>query len=202
MDSKVAMGMAQGVGLEVVLVKAAEDGNSLPVFKMATKKVIYDEQKEKKKVMATKNPQDIVKAWKIGTRISDHDLGTKVRLMKRILEKGNSVRVLVEVKGRTKGMSAEAIEAELEKRVTMLDEMTEMLAHVGMKVKQGHLKKGQVGALFRAIHVPTTTLPADAAGTEEGVAEGEEGDVSREEIGDEEELAGEEGGGGEKEEST
>ena len=182
MDGKVAMGMAQGLGLEVVLVKAAEDGKSLPVFKMATSKAIFDEQKAKKKVMATKNPQDVVKAWKIGTRISDHDLAIKVKMMERILAKGSSVRVLVEIKGRTKGMSPEALEAELEKRVTMLDEMAGMLASVGTRVKQGQLKKGQVGALFRATHVPTA-LSADTVTEEEvGVVEGEE------EMGGEEEL--------------
>lgn len=161
MDSGVAKGLAEGRGLEVQMVRAAgvpigrgekQEKSPYPVFKIVSQKSSYDDEKKKKKARK-KNPQDIIKEVKIGTKITDHDLDIKMKKITSTLEKGNSVRIYVEVKTKGKWITPDVFEEELKKREQLLDSMTESLAGVGVREEEPK-KSTAVRSLFRPVKTP------------------------------------------------
>ena len=174
-DSNVALGMAEGKGLEVKQVETDDfKKDVMPTFKMLTKQSVYEEKKAKRKSKKVV-PHDVLKEVKIGTKISEHDMEVKVRQMCAILEKGFSLRVLAIVRPHGKYMPPEQYEAELAKRQVILDLVEEKLSDFGKKAKDGPGKskeskdaKDPVTAIFRAVKQTVVTSSSEAAETARG----------------------------------
>lgn len=175
-DSNIALGMAEGKGLQV---KSVDEGgtNSLPVFKMFNQQSLYESKKAKKKT----TPHDVMKEVKIGTKISEHDLEVKLRQMRANLEKGYSLRVIVLVRPHGKFIPPDQYEEEMQKRQGMLDSLEKKLSDVAKRAKEGQGKgkdENLVAAIFRAVKPAVSTADAgdggETGGEEALVAESEQ----------------------------
>lgn len=88
--------MAEDKDLDVVLVS---DKVSPPVVRIQDfKKIEYEKKKARK--AQKKNHTSTLKEIQLKINISDHDLGTKVNKIKKFIERGDKVKVLVRLKGR------------------------------------------------------------------------------------------------------
>ena len=161
MDSVTALGIVQGLNLEAQQVKThgldarkqeEPQKNSTPIFKMISRKTIYDEEKLKRKIRK-KQPQDIIKVFKFGTKITEHDFTHKFKQVVAVLTKGNSARIFVEMKTKGKWMEPDLFQQEREKRETMIASIAEKLKGIGVRTaEKSSLKKDVVTALFRPVH--------------------------------------------------
>lgn len=154
MNSKVALGMAEGRDLKVELVSQNSKGNSddpmekaIPVFKMFTGKALYEERKASRK--AARSSVEIIKEVHIGTKITEHDMGNKIRHVKDVLERGKSVRVYTEVRSKGKWIVPDQFELELGKRGTLLGDVEKYLEGVGVRVNDSKHKGTKEFMLFR-----------------------------------------------------
>lgn len=89
-----ALRQADEAGLDLVVVS---DKSDPPVVRIQDfKKLEYERKKAKKKQAATTELKEI----QLKVNIADHDLETKVSAIKRFLERGDKVKVVVKLKGR------------------------------------------------------------------------------------------------------
>lgn len=86
---------AEESGLDVVLV--SEDVTPPVVRIQDFKKLEYEKKKAKKQ---GKQPTSSLKEIQLKINISDHDLETKVNRIKKFLERGDKVKIMVRLKGR------------------------------------------------------------------------------------------------------
>lgn len=152
MESKIAQGLAEGHGLTVVEVKDTDKTEKYPVFKMISKRELSEDEKTKRVLVKQKKKLEMYKEFKLGTRISDHDMEIKIRNIRNILVKGVMVRVSVEAK-RRKGMSAEVFQAELERRSVVLGDITKKLRDIATMSnrKLNKVKKGDVMSEYKPL---------------------------------------------------
>ena len=178
MESKIALGLAEGHGLTVTEVKDSGLGGKLPVFKMISKRELSENEKATRALARQKKKEEQFKEFKLGTRITDHDLEIKMKNIRSVLTSGITVRVSVETR-RRKGMSAEMFEAELERRGVMLEDITKRLKDVATRTskKPNKVKKEAVAAEYKPISPPAEggeSVPVlervPEPGPEEGVA--------------------------------
>jgi translation initiation factor IF-3 len=99
------------------------------------------EQKKRAREARQKQHTPTIKELKFSMRIDQHDEQTKIGHAKRFLGKGDSVRIIVEMRGREKG-----------KRSLAEDKMNHILSMIGESAKVEHFKKteGSVSALVRS----------------------------------------------------
>lgn len=89
-----ALRRAEDLGLDLCLVS---DKSNPPVVKIQDfKKILYEEKKAKSKQPKGQDLKEI----QLSVNITDHDLGTKTTQMKKFLERGDKVKVLVRLRGR------------------------------------------------------------------------------------------------------
>ena len=177
-ESKIALGLAEGHGLTVTEVKDSGLGGKLPVFKMISKRELSENEKATRALARQKKKEEQFKEFKLGTRITDHDLEIKMKNICSVLTSGITVRVTVETR-RRKGMSAEMFEVELERRGVMLEGITKRLKDVATRTskKPNKVKKEAVAAEYKPIGPPAEggeSVPVlervPEPGPEEGVA--------------------------------
>lgn len=131
LHSKMALGIVEGNRLEVKLVRKDEK-TGLPIFKMISKKALYDEEKLKKK-LNKRNRHDVIKEFKIGSKIAEHDLAIKIKKAKEMLDKkGYSVRIIVELKISRRRATSDQIEAEEKVRGQLAEELIARLDGVSL----------------------------------------------------------------------
>ena len=171
MESKIALGLAEGHGLTVTEVKDSGLGGKLPVI---SKRELSENEKAKRALARQKKKEEQFKEFKLGTRISDQDLEIKMKNIRSVLTSGITVRVSVETR-RRKGMSAEMFEAELERRGVMLEDITKRLKDVATRTskKPNKVKKEAVAAEFKPISISppakgVESVPVLEPGPEEG----------------------------------
>lgn len=151
MDSKIALGLAEGQGLTVMEIKEGDSKSKCPTFKVVSKKELSADEKIKRSLAMQKKKEDMVKEIKLGTRISDHDMDVKMRNIRNILSKGITVRLSVESK-RRRGITKEEFAQELARRPVILGDVTKKLSGVATMVnKPGKVKKGNVVAEFKPV---------------------------------------------------
>lgn len=127
MDSMTALGMVEGQGLEAVQVKMDQRGTDTgpcPIFKMLSRKEVFDNKKAQQK-LRKKNPHDVIKELKIRPQISDHDMAVKMKGMRMFLAKGN--RVKVRVGGKVRRLTPDLVKEEFRKREGVLDSVKKKL---------------------------------------------------------------------------
>ena len=89
-----ALRTADDAGLDLVIVS---DKSDPPVVRIQDyKKLEY----EKKKARKNKTPTSELKEIQLKVNIAEHDLETKVSAIKRFLERGDKVKIVVRLKGR------------------------------------------------------------------------------------------------------
>lgn len=89
-----AFRQAEEVGLDLVIVS---DKSDPPVVRIQDyKKLEYEKKKAKKTNLKTSELKEI----QLKVNISDHDLQTKIGAIKRFLERGDKVKLMVRLKGR------------------------------------------------------------------------------------------------------
>lgn len=159
MESVTALGVVEGNRLEVKLVSQDKD-HGCPVFKMVSSRTLYTEEKMRQK-SSKRQRHDIIKEFKIGTKIADHDFNYKVKKLQGILEKGYSVRILTEVRAKGKWIAPEIYEKELEMRKVVLDRIAEKLDGVAVKGKDNKSSKGKdlTSVLFKPVQMSEKTTP-------------------------------------------
>lgn len=89
-------------------------------------KYAYEENKKKKKQEKTNKPQ--VKAIRLGFSISEHDMETRVKSAEKFLNDGDSVKIVLPLKGRQKalqGVAKEKMSQFLEKLQEKIEIKTE-----------------------------------------------------------------------------
>lgn len=151
MDSKIALGLAEGQGLAVMEIKEGGSQSKCPTFKMVSKRELSADEKVKRSLAMQKKKEEMVKEIKLGTRISDHDMEVKMRNIRNILSKGITVRMAVEAK-RRRGMKKEEFEGELARRSLILGDVTKKLSGIATRVnKPGKVKKGDVVAEYKPV---------------------------------------------------
>ena len=163
-DSKVALGIAEGNGLEVKMV-GRDDKIGLPVFRMISKKALYDEEKMLK-IKNRPSRHNVVKEVTIGSRITEHDLSHKVKWAREMLEKGYSVRIIIELKISKKRASEEQVEEEEKRRSALMDDVTSRFSDMGfsfVKFKE-YGKKKDPCTLFRPNKMVKVGEPGEPAG--------------------------------------
>ncbi len=112
-----ALKRAEDEGLDLCIVN---DKSSPPVCKLQDfKKVLYEEKKSKSKQPKGQDLKEI----RCRVNISDHDLATKLNQVRKFLERGDKVKISVELRGREK--------ANPERARTMMDKI---LTQVSAKV--------------------------------------------------------------------
>ncbi len=121
------------VPLKEALEKAKEKGFDLvqitdtvtpPVCKIIDYgKYAYEENKKKKKQQKTSKTQ--VKSIRLGFSISTHDMEVRVKSAEKFLAEGNSVRVVLPLKGRQKALQEVARE-KMGSFLEMLGQKTEL----------------------------------------------------------------------------
>jgi translation initiation factor IF-3 len=97
------------VGIEEAFIKAEQEGLDLVcvsdksepwVVRIQDYKKIEYEKKKTKKAQKAKGRQSELKEIQLKINISDHDLQTKINNIKRFLERGDKVKLMVRLKGR------------------------------------------------------------------------------------------------------
>lgn len=89
-----ALRQADEAGLDLVIVS---DKSDPPVVRIQDyKKLEYEKKKARKK----QGPTSELKEIQLKVNIADHDLLTKVNAIKKFLERGDKVKVVVRLKGR------------------------------------------------------------------------------------------------------
>lgn len=92
--AELALRQADDLGLDLVIVS---DKSDPPVVRIQDfKKLEY----ERKKAKQGKTKTSELKEIQLKVNISDHDLATKISAVKRFLERGDKVKVMVRLKGR------------------------------------------------------------------------------------------------------
>jgi translation initiation factor IF-3 len=92
--TEVAFRQADDLGLDLVIVS---DKSDPPVVRIQDyKKLEYEKKKAKKTNLRTSELKEI----QLKVNISDHDLQTKISAIKRFLERGDKVKLMVRLKGR------------------------------------------------------------------------------------------------------
>jgi translation initiation factor IF-3 len=92
--TEVAIRQADELGLDLVIVS---DKSDPPVVRIQDfKKLEY----EKKKARQGKTKSSELKEIQLKINISDHDLQTKINAIKKFLERGDKVKLMVRLKGR------------------------------------------------------------------------------------------------------
>lgn len=93
-SADLALRQADDLGLDLVIVS---DKSDPPVVRIQDyKKIEY----EKKKAKQGKTKTSELKEIQLKVNISDHDLQTKISAIKRFLERGDKVKLMVRLKGR------------------------------------------------------------------------------------------------------
>ena len=93
-STEFALKQADEAGLDLVIVS---DKSDPPVVRIQDyKKLEYEKKKARKKQAATSELKEI----QLKVNIADHDLATKVNAIKKFLERGDKVKVVVRLKGR------------------------------------------------------------------------------------------------------
>ncbi len=121
------------VPTEEALRKAKEKGLDLvqitnnvkpPVCKIIDYgKYSYEENKKRKK--QEKGPQAQVKSIRLGFSISDHDMETRMKSAEKFLDEGDSVRVVLPLRGRQKALEGVGRE-KMKKFLSLLQEKMEI----------------------------------------------------------------------------
>jgi len=105
-DYKEAILVAEEENLDLVEVSAGK-GNNLPVCKMMNYgKMMYQQSKKDKINKHVQHTKEI----KYGFNISDHDLEVKHKKVEKFLSKHYIVRYILELKGREKYLTQEALQ--------------------------------------------------------------------------------------------
>ncbi len=86
-------------------------------------KYIYEENKKKKKQEKTSKVQ--IKSIRLGFSISDHDMETRVKSAEKFLNEGDSVRIVLPLKGRQKALQ-EVGREKIGRFIEMLQKKTEL----------------------------------------------------------------------------
>ncbi len=86
-------------------------------------KHVYEENKKKKKQEKTSKVQ--VKSIRLGFSISEHDMETRAKSAVKFLEEGDSVRIVLPLKGRQKALQ-EVGKEKIERFLEMLKEKVEL----------------------------------------------------------------------------
>lgn len=153
MESKVALGMAEGKDMKIVKVSQTSENDKegdkmpLPVFRIVSGRILYEEQRADRK--KARSSVEIIKEVHIGTKITERDMDIKIRHIKEVLEKGKSVRVYGEVRAKGKWIQPEDFQLELDKRVEKLDFVANSLEGFGVLAKDPKAKKTKEFVLLR-----------------------------------------------------
>ncbi len=86
-------------------------------------KYIYEENKKKKKQEKTSKVQ--IKSIRLGFSISDHDMETRAKSAEKFLNEGDSVRIVLPLKGRQKALQ-EVGREKIERFIEMLQKRAEL----------------------------------------------------------------------------
>ena len=86
-------------------------------------KYVYEENKKKKKQEKSSKVQ--VKSIRLGFSISDHDMETRVKSAEKFLNEGDSVRIVLPLKGRQKALQ-EVGREKIARFITMIQEKAEV----------------------------------------------------------------------------
>ncbi len=86
-------------------------------------KYVYEENKKKKK--QEKSSKSQVKSIRLGFAISGHDMEVRVRAAEKFLEEGDSVRIVLPLKGRQKALQ-EVAKEKIDHFLSMLEEKIEV----------------------------------------------------------------------------
>ena len=97
LSSNDALGIAQEMGLDLVLI--AENANP-PVVKVMDYGKFKYQQEKKKKEAKKKQKTIVVKEIKLSVKIADNDIGYKVKHAREFIEVGHHVKFRVFLKGR------------------------------------------------------------------------------------------------------
>jgi translation initiation factor IF-3 len=116
-----ALKIAKERGLDLVQVT---DNVFPPVCKIIDHgKHLYKENKKKRKQSKTAKPQ--TKSIRLGFAISEHDMMVRVKSAEKFLSQGNSVRIVLPLKGRQKALEGVGRE-KINKFLEMVQEKTEL----------------------------------------------------------------------------
>ena len=151
MDRDMAIKLSQSKGLEIVLVHK-EMQDRCAVYRMMSKKQLYEEEKMKKQSMK-KDPRQVTKEITLTTRIASHDFAVKVAHMRDILTKLHNVHVVVEM-GRIPKQSGDfdaLLKAEKEKQMNFMEEIANELTGVGAKVSKENTRGNKLHCTFKSV---------------------------------------------------
>jgi len=98
---------AEDKGLDVVLVSSEV---TPPVVRIQDFKKIEYEKKKARKIQKKSSTVSVLKEIQLKVNISDHDLETKTNNIRKFLERGDKVKIMVRLKGRERENPARARE--------------------------------------------------------------------------------------------
>lgn len=170
MNSRTALGLAEGQGLKVIMVKSNQEkldrekpfseksdrDKTMPIFKVVSSKTLYEQKKAQKREKNKKIPQNIIKEIRISTKIEDHDMETKMRYVRRVLEEGYSLRVIAELRMKGKWLPPDEFNEEKKKKEKLLDSMEERLTGMAVRIKGKSKQIDVVSAVFRPVSTTVT----------------------------------------------
>jgi translation initiation factor IF-3 len=127
MHFRKAQDLARNEGLD--LVQVSKQGATSVCKIIDRGKWLYD-QKKRAKAKKQQNHNHHLKEMKFGMRIDEHDKNTKIEHIKKFLEKGCDVRVVIEMRGRERAHPSAAQE-----------KMDEILSHFEYDLKPNSQRK-------------------------------------------------------------
>ena len=145
MDRKAALQLAESKGARVVLVQR-EKNDSKAVYKLFSRKQMWEEEKRKKKLQK-KDPRHVTKEVTISVKIEEHDLGVKVKHMREFITKKHSVKVYIQTRARR----AEQRFADRTKQLGILDEVSKRLEDVAVKEAKQNFLRNRLVSMFRPL---------------------------------------------------
>lgn len=98
-------------------------------------KYSYEENKRKKKQVKTSKPQ--IKSIRLGFSISEHDMDIRTKSAEKFLEEGNSVRIVLPLRGRQKALQPVAKE-----KINQFLELLEKRVELKIEKEIGNEPKG------------------------------------------------------------
>lgn len=153
MDGYIAVKLADSKGLEIILVQK-ETPEKCAVYRMMSKKQIYDQKLTKKQKMK-KDPRQITKEINLSTKIAPHDFDVKLSQIRGTLAKLYNVRVLVEMGKlpRRSDNPEEQVRVEKEKQLKLIADIEDGVAGVGVKVAKENDRRNKMQCTFRSVVV-------------------------------------------------
>ena len=147
-----ALQLAEGKGLEVVLVKK-ETSDAKAIFKLVTRKQIWDDEKRRKE-QNKKDPKSVMKEVSLTTNIGEHDLAVKVSHIREFLDKLHAVRVSVEVR-RERGPPEQRRRKEdgspRERQRELLDMISKAVEDIGKRGDGGNTQGNKLVCTFKSL---------------------------------------------------